>query len=288
MDYIRTKTIPEVLEALGKWHGSARIIAGATDILLDMDSGKVKADALVDIMNVRELKELKMEDGKIVIGGGVTLSQIAKSELIKKHLPSLAKGAASVGSVQIRNVATLAGNVVTAQPAADGAMALAPLEPEFEIQGPKGSRTCGMEKMYAGFGKSAVDSSRELVVRIKIPVLRPSEAASFIRLELRKSLSLPMLNVGAKVQTEKGIVKAARITMGPVGVGPKRAAAAEEWLQGRAFTLKNMTEAGMKALEDANPRSNPLRGSREYRLKTLPVLVKRALIDIDQQLNMAG
>lgn len=142
-----------------------------------------------------------------------------------------------------------------------------------------------MEEMYAGFGKSSLDSTRELVTQIRIPLPGTMEAASFIRLELRKSLALPMLNAAAMANVEHGIVRWVRITMGPVGVGPKRAYEAEKWLTGREFSSGNREKAAAKALLDASPRSNPLRGSREYRMEVLPVLIERALEDIARQLS---
>ncbi|MEG0355539.1 MAG: FAD binding domain-containing protein [Lachnospiraceae bacterium] len=286
MDYIRANTVKEAVQALEDAKGHAKIVAGGTDILLDMDSGKVHADTLVDVMGIPELCTLKQEGKELVIGAGVTLSEISKNDFVRKNLPSLAKGCGSVGSLQIRNVATLSGNVLTAQPAADGAMALAPFMPVFEIQGIDGLRTCGMEEMYAGFGKSTVDSSKELLVRIRVPLLKEGEAASFIRLELRKSLSLPMLNVAARALIQGGVVKDVAITMGPVGVGPKHATVGENWFVGKPFTLENIKEVAKYSLEDAKPRSNPLRGSKEYRIQTLPVLVKRAFLDIAKQLHI--
>ena len=141
-----------------------------------------------------------------------------------------------------------------------------------------------MGKMYAGFARSAVDHSRELVTKLSIPLPQPGEAASFIRLELRKSLSLPMLNCAAMVHVEGGKIVWARITMAPVGVGPVRAAAAERYLAGKEMSDEVLAQAGQLALENANPRSNPLRGSREYRLETLPVLIRRALEECRTQL----
>ena len=142
-----------------------------------------------------------------------------------------------------------------------------------------------MTDMYAGFGKSRVDSTSELVTKITIPVPSEGEAAAFQRLELRKSLSLPMLNAAAMVRVTDGKIEWARITMAPVGVGPVRAEAAENYLEGKEMTDEVFAEAGRLALENANPRSNPLRGSREFRIQTLPVMVRRALEDCRAQLQ---
>ena len=133
---------------------------------------------------------------------------------------------------------------------------------------------------------SAIDSTRELVKEVRIHIPAENEKASFIRLELRKSLSLPMLNAAARARVENGVIKEIMINMAPVGVGPKRARAAEEFLLGKELNEENAAEAGKLALKDANPRSNPLRGSKEYREETLPVIIERAVADIGVQLGL--
>lgn len=143
-----------------------------------------------------------------------------------------------------------------------------------------------MGEMYAGFGKSTLNSTAEVVKEIHIPLPADDEKASFVRLELRKSLSLPMLNVAAMAKVTDGVFQWIRITMGPVGVGPTRAFEAEEWLKGKALTPENMAEAGRLALHNAKPRSNPLRGSKKYREHALPILVRRALEGIAKQMGL--
>ena len=285
MQYINASSAREALAALLEADGSGVIVAGATDLMVDYKAGKVKSTVWIDVTRAADLVGITEEDGKLVIGAATTLTTIARSPLVKKYFPSLAQGCGTVGSLQIRNSATLVGNVVSAQPAGDGAMSLAPLAPTFTVLSADGKRQLSMGEMYAGFARSTIDHSRELVTKISIPLPKPGEAAAFVRLELRKSLSLPMLNCAAMVHVEGGKVTWARITMAPVGVGPVRATAAEEYLAGQELTDEVMARAGELALENANPRSNPLRGSREYRLETLPVIVRRALEACRAQLN---
>lgn len=277
MEYVNASSVQQVLDALARADGGAVVLAGGTDLMVDYKAGKIQPQVWVDVTRVPELCGITVEDGKLVIGAAVTLTAIARSPLVRQYFPSLAQGCGTVGSLQIRNSATLVGNVVSAQPAGDGAMSLAPLDPTFTVLSAQGERQLSMGEMYAGFARSTIDHSRELVTKISIPLPQPGEAASFVRLELRKSLSLPMLNCAAMVHMEDGVVTWARITMAPVGVGPVRAQAAEAFLAGKPLTDENMAQAGQLALENANPRSNPLRGSREYRLDTLPVIIRRAL-----------
>jgi CO/xanthine dehydrogenase FAD-binding subunit len=286
MNYLIAKSVAEAVNYLDQAQGAALVLAGGTDLMIDLEEHKKQADTLVDVMRISELKDIREEDGCLVIGAAVPLSEIAASPLVRQYFPSLAKGAGSVGSKQIRNAGTLVGNVVTAQPAADAAMALAPLDPEFTVVSAGGSKVMKMGDMYAGFGKSHLNSSKELVTEVRIPLPKANEAAAFIRLELRSNLALPMLNAAVMASVDQGLLNWTRITMGPVGIGPQRASQAEAWFAGKTFDLANIETAAEMALLDAQPRSNPLRGSRKYREQTLPVLIKRAFLDIAEQLSI--
>lgn len=286
MNYILAKSAAEALNALVEADGSAMIIAGGSDVMVDIEAGKHAPGTLVDVTTAEDMKGIRVEGDTLVIGAATTLTEIARSPIVKQYYPSLCKGAGSVGSLQIRNSATLVGNVVTAQPAADAAMAVAPLDPKFVVLSKDGERQVAMGDMYAGFGKSTLNPSAEVVKEVRIPLPAADEKASFVRLELRKSLSLPMLNVAAMAKVVDGTVQWARITMGPVGVGPTRALEAEEWLKGKALTPETMAEAGKLALKNAKPRSNPLRGSKEYREHALPILVRRSLEGIAKQMGL--
>ena len=285
MQYVRANTAAEALEALQKCEGKAIICAGGSDVMVDYGAGKIHPDVLVDVSRAEDMRQITIADGKIEIGAAVTLTEIATHPEIRKMYPSLCKGCGTVGSLQIRNSATLIGNVVSAQPAGDGAVSVSVLDPVFTILSKDGEREVPMTEMYAGFGKSKVDHSAEVVTKVTIPVPAEDEAAAFQRLELRKSLSLPMLNTAARVKVHDGRIVWAQITMAPVGVGPVHAKVAEEYLQGKEMTDEVLAEAGKLALENANPRSNPLRGSREFRIDTLPVMVRRALEDCRAQLQ---
>lgn len=276
MKYLRPATVEDALQFLSQ--GNARIIAGGTDLVLDLKSGKIKADALVDITRIPQMQEISCTDRNITIGGAVTHAMAADSALLGEYASALATGCRSVGSRQIRNIATLAGNVINAQPAADAAVPLAVMEPVFHIATVNGTKKLSMPEIYAGFGKSAVDSSKELLTAITVETEDENETSTYERLELRGALALPMLCVAVRLRlSTNSMIEWARIAMAPVGVGPVRAHKAEQFLQGKPAQESVLVAAGQYAAEDANPRSNLLRGSREYRLETLPVLVRRAL-----------
>lgn len=213
----------------------------------------------------------------IRLGAAVTHNQVAKSKLIQEKASVLARAARSVGSLQIRNTATVVGNVVNAQPAADAAVALVALGAVAEVVSPSGKEYIPVEKLYAGVGKSVLDSTSQIVTRIQFPALLKNQGSAYERLEQRKALALPMLNVAVVVSLADNRFQWARIVMAPVGPGPVRATEAEAILTGADVSLGNIENAAAAARAQANPRSSALRGSREYRLEVLPVLVRRAL-----------
>lgn len=276
-DYLFPETIDEAVSFLKSSGGQARIIAGGTDLLLDLPEGKVKTSSLVDITRIPELKKIILEDGVICIGAAVTHNQAANSELIKEKAAALAYAASCVGSCQIRNSGTVVGNVCNAQPAADTAVALVALGATAEIVTPNGKEYMSVENMYAGVGKSTVDSASQLVTAVRFPASGKNQGTAFVRLEQRKALALPMLNVAACVSLEGNKFQWARIVMAPVGPGPVRATAAEQILKGAEIKEDIIEKAARAAMEQANPRNSALRGSREYRTSVLPVLVRRAL-----------
>ncbi len=276
-EYLCPRSIEEALDILRAYRGQARVIAGGTDLLLDLRRGQLTADCLVDITSIEALQQIELVGGLIVIGAGVTHSQAANSGLIQERASALAQATAQMGSPQIRNQATVVGNVLQAQPAADAAVALMALETEVEIVSPEGTRWEPMEGLYLGVGRCTVDSTREIVTRLRFPALGEGEGSAFLRLAKRKSLSLPMLNVAVAVSLKGGRFEWARIALGPVAPKPHRARSAEELLKGEEVDADSI-EAAAEAVEaEAQPRSSRLRGSREYRRQMARVLTRRAL-----------
>lgn len=276
-DYVQPKTINDALAVLQQ--GNSRIIAGGTDLMLDLNSGKLTAGILVDINGISELKKIELVDGQIHIGGAVTHQEAALSEIVSKKAPALARACRSVGSLQIRNTATVVGNVVNAQPAADAAVALVAFGAVAEIHDNNGTAYQLVEELYAGVGKSKVDSSKQLVTAVQFPALLPNQGSAFIRLAKRGALALPMLNVAVVVSLLNNKVEWVRIAMAPVAVKPLRAAEAENMLKGKEVNEENILAAAKAAANQANPRDSALRGSSEYRKSVLETLVKRGLTE---------
>ncbi|MGI9861682.1 FAD binding domain-containing protein [Moorella naiadis] len=255
----------------------ARLIAGGTDLVIDLKEEKRQVNTLVDITRIPELKTISATGGQVILGAAVTHTMAATSPLIREKLPALAAAAAAVGSPQVRNVGTLAGNVVNAQPAADTAVALVALGAVAIILGPEGERRVPVAELYAGVGRSRVNPGREMITRFTVDLWGEGEASAFARLSPRRALSLPLLNVAVRVQAEGGRCTRARICVAPVAQQPLLCEEAATVLVGREPDADVIARAAAAASAAARPRDSLLRGSSTYRKEMTSVLVKRAL-----------
>lgn len=276
-DYLFPISIEAALAILHENGGRARIIAGGTDLILQQARRHEKSAVFVDLSKIPSLNVIEKRSGWLVLGANVTHGQAASSPLVRAEALALALASGKVGGRQIRNIATVVGNVVSGQPAADAAVALTALEARCVLTGPNGrSRELTMQEMYVGVGRSVVDSTSEILTHIRIP-LNAGEASSYMRMEQRKALSLPMLCVAAKLSVANGVIKKAKLSIAPVGPGPQRALEAEEFLHGKVPGRSVFSQAAGLAGKQATFRSSSVRGSKEFRQAVLPVFVVRAL-----------
>ena len=278
--YLCPDTIKEAISVLNSSNGMARIIAGGTDLMLDIQGGRHVVEQLVDLGKIKELGRITEENGDIRIGANVTCTQIVNSKLIREKAPALHQGARRLGSKQIRNIATIAGNIVRAQPAADTAVPLVALGAKVEVVSAGGSRIIDILDAYGnGFATSTIDSTSEIVTFITVPAHEAGEGSSYVRLDKRKALSLPILNIACKVILTKETIEAASIAMGPVGPGPQRAFDAENRLSGSTISEENIREGAKLVVNQCDPRNSLVRGSRHYRLAVIGTLAQRAITE---------
>ena len=277
--YFRPRTVSEALKLLEKFRGSARVIAGGTDLLLQIREREANPEALVDITGVSGLDRILLDGDRIRIGALVTHAQVAESSLIQERALALREGVSALGSPQIRNIGTLAGNIVSGQPGADATIPLLALGAEVKVAGPAGERTVPLTEFFIDTGKTAVDSSREIVTEILFPALKDGETSVSLRLAKRKALALPILTVSVVLSANLKAKKFhyARIAMGPVGPVPFRAKEAENLLACAGITEKVIKDTAEKAGQEARPRTSLLRGSEAYRRAMVLNLVERGI-----------
>lgn len=277
--YFRPRTISEALKILEEFQGSARLLAGGTDLIPQIRNWETEPRVLVDITRIPGLGEIKLEDGVIKMGALVTHAQVAESSLIREKALALSEGASQLGSPQIRNLGTVAGNVVSGQPGADTTIPLLALDATVKVTSKKEERTIPMTEFFLDTGKTRVDSTREIVTEIFFPALAKNESSVSLRLAKRKSLALPILNVSVVVSADAKQKKFdhVKIALGPVAPTPLRAREAEGILASAPIGDRVIKEAARKAAREASPRTSLLRGSEEYRKEMVKNLVERAI-----------
>ena len=243
-EYFRPRTVQEALSLLQEKPGQGRVIAGGTDLLVEQAKPSRKSPRLVDLGWIPGMKDIREEGGFLVFGACVTHSQAEQSPLVRRHARALAEGCGKVGSRQIRNMGTLAGNIVSALPAADAGVTLTALGAVCVVASPDGVRELPMTAMYHGVGKSAVNACAECITQIKVPLAGAGTGSAYARMEQRKALSLPMLCVAARVTLENGLMRGVSIVMAPAGPAPRHAAKAERLLEGQAPDAGLFARAG--------------------------------------------
>ncbi len=277
-EYLFPTTIEEATGLLASWNGEARVIAGGTDLMLDLEKGKIQPRCFVGTDRIQGLDQIAVEDDFVVIGARITFANIKDHPYINQHVHALADAARSVGSLSIQNTATLAGNIVNAMPAADGTVSAIALEAEAHIVDVEHKEWKLVETLFLGPGKSSIDPTRQLVTHIRFPRCERGRGTAWYRIGRRPSLTLPILNCAVNIfLNPKGQVEKARIALGPVAPHPFRASGAECFLEGRFPTEENIKQAAEIAQKETDPRGNVLRSSREYRLAAIPVIVENAL-----------
>jgi carbon-monoxide dehydrogenase medium subunit len=201
----------------------------------------------------------------LYIGECVPVSQILASTLVKNNAEALIEACDLIAGPQVRNTATLGGNVAHALPAADGTIALAALGASAEIANQNGLRKLPFLELFLGPGKSAIDKTSELIAGFYIPLSDHGQASAFKRIMRPQGVALPILNCAVWLEREKRTVKEVRIAIGPGGPTPFRATAAEALIQNQILNDELIREAIKKVLEQGSFRTSPRRATSEYR-----------------------
>jgi carbon-monoxide dehydrogenase medium subunit len=278
-EYQKPMTIDEALGVLSAAQGSTAVVAGGTDLLLDIRQGRhPTVETMVDIAGVDEMCGIKEDGDQIYVGAAVTHNEIVHSDLLKEHAECVVEGCGLIGGPQVRNVATIGGNVAHALPAGDGTISLLAMNTEVQIASPEGRRWEPLEAIFAGPGKPTFDRSRELVVGFRFDKAQPGEASAFHRIMRPQGVAIAILNMAAWVKLDdSGKLVDVRISAGPAGPRPFRAHQTEADLKGKVYN-EDAFEAACKVLDgEVSLRTSAHRATKEYRHKMLPVLLKRVM-----------
>jgi xanthine dehydrogenase iron-sulfur cluster and FAD-binding subunit A len=278
--YICTANIEETLSILNDYQGQVKIIAGGTDLMLELEKGlHLDKKVLVDISRIAGLDEIiRDEDGTVHIGPMATHNHCVRSAIIQKSAPLLAQACYSVGSPQIRNRGTVAGNLITASPANDTIGPLIALDAEVKIRSIQGERTVKLADFYTGVRRTVLQPN-EIVVDISFMELSANQQSSFTKYALRKAQAISLVNASIIVTLSTNTIEHASVAFGAVTPKIIHAATVEQHLRGKEFSQPVIEEAARLAVQDISPIGD-IRSSSDYRSNIASLLLKRGLEQI--------
>jgi carbon-monoxide dehydrogenase medium subunit len=276
MDYLRPTTVAETLSALAGSGGTATLIAGGTDLIADMKFRGFKPSSLININQVEGLRYIEEDASGLRIGALTNVQDFIGNPLIRRRYTALADSADRFASLQVRNLATVAGSLGRASPGGDVAPPLLALGAVVVAAGQEGDREIPLSEFFLGPRRTLLMPT-ELMREVRIPALPERTGSAYARLSYRDVLDLCIVGVAAGVTlSPEGRVTGVRIGLGSVAAKPVRAAQTEAFLEGKELTADTIREAGQVSSSDATPISDQ-RASAEYRRLMLPVLTRRAL-----------
>jgi len=269
-------SVDECVKALATHGAGARTVAGGTDLLPQMKNGVVKPAVVIDLSGVAALKGVASANGSgLRVGACATARELELNADVRKRFAGLADGAALVGSVQVRNLATVGGNLCNAAPSADMAPPLMALDAEAVIAGPKGERRVPLTAFFKGVRQTVLGAD-ELLVAFVVPAPAAGSGGSYIRHTPRRELDIAVVGVASQVTIQNGRCVKARIALASVAPTPVMATAAQQALEGQALTPELIERAAGLAVDAAKPISDQ-RGSAEFRKHLVRVLTRRTL-----------
>jgi len=263
--YLQPKTLTEAIFALANAPDPALPLAGGTDLILDLDQGRhAPVHTIVDITSVREMLPIEIRGDELFIGAAASHTHIVESELVVENAEALIEACELIGGPQVRNIATLGGNVAHALPAADGTIALMALKAQVEVANQKGIRRVPIAEMFLGPGKSALEKN-ELLVGFYLALQNKNQASAFKRVMRPQGVALPIINMAIWLTRDKHRIVDIRIAVGPGGPKPWRALESESNLRGKILNEKTISAGLDVLLRDVQFRTSPHRASAEYR-----------------------
>ncbi len=287
-EYIRAQSLEDALRLLAEHGPEARVLAGGTDLLLEMRGGKSSPHYLIDISRLAELRGIRVTEEAygegLAIGATTTVREVETSPLLVGGYRVLAQAAGTLGSVQVRNQATIGGNVCHAAPSADTAPALLVLDALAEIAGPEGREKVPLDQFFQGPGQTALGPDW-ILVSLHLPRPAAGTGGAYIKHSLRRAMDLAFVGVAALVSVADGSLEKVRIALGAVAPTPMRARQAEEALLACGdLSPATIAEAARVAAEEARPIDD-IRSAAWYRRRMVEVETRRALARVAEAIE---
>jgi carbon-monoxide dehydrogenase medium subunit len=265
-EYLRPTSLSQAIKAFAEAPRPVLPIAGGTDLLLDLEQGRHSpVHTLLDVTAIEEMTALELREDELYVGAAVPVNRIVLDPLVIAHAQALTEACNLIAGPQVRNVATLGGNVAHALPAADGTIALLALHAQAEIAGPTGTRRVPFHELFLGPGKSALRHGEELLVGFYLPVSKNGQASCFKRIMRPQGVALPIINLAIWLERRNDVIGQIRIAVGPGGPTPWSGTGAEKALVGNSLNGETLDRAVEALLAQVGFRSSARRASSDYR-----------------------
>jgi xanthine dehydrogenase iron-sulfur cluster and FAD-binding subunit A len=274
-EYLQPQTLDEALDLLAARAGEARIVAGGTDVIVELSRGIRPTRTLIDVTAIPGLRRISQHNGVISLGALTTHNDVVASPLCREGALPLALACWDVGAPQLRTRGTVAGNLVTASPANDTITPLVALDAEVVLVSTRGERRLPLPEFYLGVRRTAL-ARDELLREIRFPAMTANQRGRFVKLGLRRAQAISVIDAAIVLTFDGDVVTGARIALGSLAPTIVRARAAEGALMGTPLDAEACARAADLALEAVSPIDD-VRGSAAYRLSTLRNLLTRSL-----------
>jgi carbon-monoxide dehydrogenase medium subunit len=275
LSFTAPTTVDDAIRALASAPGLAKPLSGGTDLLVQMRTGRIRPEMIVDLKRIPELIGIREESDRFVVGGATPGAVVYENESLKKAWPGIVEGLDLIGSEQIQGRASLAGNLCNASPAADSVPALIAARATAVIAGPGGRREAPVEAIVTGPGRTSLEKG-EFVVAFHIPKPKPHQADAYLRFIPRTEMDIAVVGCGVNVTLDgNGVCTDARVVLGavaPTQIVADEAAAALIGHRLDEETLSKLDAAAGRACKPIDDK----RGTIEYRIKVAGVLARRA------------
>src|ERR1044072_2643680 len=277
-EYIRPTNLSQALQAFAEAPRPILPVAGGTDLLLDLEQGQhAPLHPLLDVTSIEEMTAVEIRGEQLFVGGAVPVNRIVLDPVVRAHAQALTEACNLIAGPQVRNVATLGGNVAHALPAADGTIALLALNAQAEVAGVTGTRRVPFKELFVGPGKSSLKHGEELLVGFYLPLSTSHQASCFKRIMRPQGVALPIINLAIWLERRENILTQIRIAVGPGGPTPWSGTEAEKVLIGKSFDTETFNAAAEALLAQVGFRSSARRASSDYRRHIVVGLFKEVL-----------
>ena len=277
-EYLRPTSLSQALQAFAEAPRPILPIAGGTDLLLDLEQHRHSPiHTLLDVTSIAEMTALEARGDELFVGAAIPVNRIVLDPLVGAHAQALTEACNLIAGPQVRNVATLGGNVAHALPAADGTIALLALNAQAEIAGLTGTRRIPFKELFLGPGKSVLKHGEELLVGFYLPLSKNGQASCFKRIMRPQGVALPIINLAIWLERNDDLISQIRIAVGPGGPTPWSGTEAEKILLGKSLNEETFNVALGALLAQVGFRSSARRASADYRRHIVAGLFKDVL-----------